>query len=80
VPYSHTTFQIIKALNVPNESELLSVVESLTVERVDSACFLTTMLQSQETQPNVAGYVAIAAYGSDDAAAFFYFCQGSKTL
>jgi hypothetical protein len=78
VPNPNIAFEIFEGLKVSDQPGLLSVVESVLIERVDSTSFLPPVLQCQKAKPDVTSHVAHVAYGCDDTATFPYFCQGSK--
>src|SRR3972149_1823290 len=78
VPYSQITLQTVKFFDGPYEAQLLLVIESTFVERVNPASFLTAVLQGQESEPDILRYVAVGTNSTDQAATFSYFCQGSK--
>ena len=75
-----TAFQAVKGFRAVDKPQLLSVIESVLIEGVDSTGLLPAVLQSQKAEPDVPRHSAFGAYGADDAAAFLYFCQGSKIL
>lgn len=72
--------KVLKLFSAVHEAELFSVVESAFVDREDPEGFLAAVLEREKTEPDIMVNIAIRSHGSDDAAAFLYFCQGSMIL